>query len=181
MDNLARRLVMFIATCFIWSSNVAFADVFLLNQASPAEKYKLAQQYEHLAFNMRHGYKPVLKKALGLYMESAQSGYIPAEEQLGSIYAQHTATLYGVRKDTTKAMFWLHKAADGGSMVSAGMLGEVYKKYNKVTAAKWLFIAETGRNGGLAKLDLHGFLPELSKQQITVAYEMAREWLNKHE
>lgn len=61
-------------------------------------------------------------RSTALYRESAALGYGPAQNYLGFRYFRGE----GVRQDTDSALYWLHKAADGGDPGAANNLGYLY-------------------------------------------------------
>jgi TPR repeat protein len=82
------------------------------------------------------------------YKAAAELGDIPAANALGAMYEDGK----GVAKDTSQALLWLHKAADGGVGAAMGSIGVIYYtgdgpiKQDKKEAIAWFRKAANAGN-----------------------------------
>ena len=91
-----------------------------------------------------------LKKAFKLFLESAEAGYVSAQNSLGVFYECG----YGMRKNTNKALYWYKKAAkknDGPAIVN---IADFYFKQGNTTRAKFWYKKAIKTGDGNAALEM---------------------------
>ena len=159
-------------------------------QGDAFAKLSLGYRYER-GQGVEHDYK----QALDWYKKSAEQNLPAAAYEVARLYADGK----GVQKDLKVALAWLTKAAEAGYAPAEEKLGFAYLtgsgvKRDWIEAYKWLVIFEEQTG---APLDLNNpnwepglgsfalsvreqFKNLMSPQQIRVAEEATRRWLDTH-
>ncbi|KAI8886494.1 HCP-like protein [Backusella circina FSU 941] len=81
---------------------------------------------ETLAFLFQHGYgvKKYIKRAIDLYLQAAEMGYIDAQYNVAYLYQKTSSIKFHYRK----AFYWYTKAAEGGHVAAQNGLAYFYEK-----------------------------------------------------
>lgn len=115
-------------------------------QNDPKAQFWLAHEYD-TGNNVKQDYK----KALYWYKKSAKQAFVPALNNLGSMYFEGD----GVKEDNDSAIFWLSQSARENCLDSQLKLGFIYKgvtgfKQDYSLSRYWF---EKAANGGLAQAE----------------------------
>ena len=109
--------------------------------SDPGEMYQLATKYED-----GNGMPRDMEKAIALYRQAAERGYVPAQTYLGVIYDKGR----GVQPDDAEAIRWYRLAAEKGDPQSQFNLG-VFLVKGRGTAKNekegWDLIRKAAGNG----------------------------------
>ena len=112
---------------------------------------------------------------------AARQGYVPAQTNLGLIYAAGE----GTAKDDTAATKWFRKAAERGTEGRQSQLGLTYFSgwgvaEDIIVAYKWFRIGEETGEKKAAEYRRRA-AAEMSPAQIVEAETLARAWLARHD
>jgi TPR repeat protein len=159
-------------------------------QGDPLAQLSLGYRYEH-----GQGVERDYKQAWEWYKKSADQNHAQAAYEVARLCAEGK----GVQKDLKLSVAWLTKAAEAGYALAERKLGFAYLtgsgvKRDWIEAYKWLVIFEE-QTGAPLDLDNPNWAPGagsfalkvreqfktlMSPQQIRVAEEATRRWLDTH-
>lgn len=120
-------------------------------------------------------------KAAFWYRKAAEQGHVRAQTSLGTMYKEGI----GVPQDEKEAASWLHRAAEQGYGEALYTLGGMYERGQgsipvDLVQAHKLFNIAVAAGFDIANDDLQEIEMKMSREQIEMARDMAKEWLATH-
>ena len=146
-------------------------DVQMADSGDPAAQVRLAVRYERGQDLFKNCFD-----ALDLYRKAADQGYLQAQYHLGRMY--YSGECMG--QNLGEAARWLKMAAERGFADAQQVFGKMCFNgegvtADRVTACMWVILA--ARRGNAEANNLLRFMTsELSRGELSMAQEMARNW-----
>lgn len=133
---------------------VGFIGNIAYQNALPDDSEREGRILYRKAMELESQTPPDTTAAIQLYIQSAESGFVPAMRYLGFLFYGGK----GTRRDASQGIIWLKKAADKGDAVSWENLGWIYRhgseneKSERLAVEAFTQAAQAGRPQGAYEL-----------------------------